>query len=159
MRLTTLALAMLAMLSAGTLFAQKSKAPKPEKPEKAIKAVINRFFEGMEKGDTALLKSTCTEAPLLQTYGADKSGSLKVRTQDFREFVAFIGKPTQNKYDERIEFGHIEVEQSLASVWTPYTFYLNDKISHCGTNSFQLVNTADGWKIQYIIDTRRKDCQ
>jgi hypothetical protein len=37
-----------------------------------------------------------------------------------------------------------------------YTFYLNGDESHTGTNSFQLVRTSEGWKIQYIIDTRRK---
>ena len=159
MRHTVLALTLFFALPVGTLFAQKTKADKPEKAERAIKAVINRFFEGMEKGDTTLLKSTCTDAPILQTYMADKAGNFKMHTEDFREFVTFLGTPTQNKYQERIEFGHIEAEQSLASVWTPYKFYLNGKISHCGTNSFQLVKTADGWKIQYIIDTRRKDCK
>jgi Putative lumazine-binding len=147
------------LLPLNTLLAQKSKAEKPEKAERAIKAVINRFFEGMEKGDTALLKSTCTAGMILQSYKADKLGTLEVQTTDFREFVNFLGTPTKNKYEERIEFGHIEVEQSLASVWTPYKFYVNGKISHCGTNSFQLVKTAEGWKIQYIIDTRRKDCK
>lgn len=159
MRHAAITLLLLALFPASVLFAQKSKVEKPEKAERAIKSVINRFFEGLEKGDTVLLKSTCTEAPLLQTYMADKSGNLKMYTEDFREFVTFIGTPTQNKYQERIEFGHIEAEQSLASVWAPYKFYLNGKISHCGTNSFQLVKTADGWKIQYIIDTRRKDCR
>ena len=159
MRFATLALLSLFLLPLNTLSAQKSKTEKPEKAERAIKTVINRFFEGMEKGDTVLLKSTCTNAMILQSYMADKSGELKVHTDDFQEFVTFLGTPTKNKYEERIEFGHIEVEQSLASVWTPYKFYLNGKISHCGTNSFQLVKTAEGWKIQYIIDTRRKDCK
>ncbi len=159
MRYLATSLLLLALLPTSTLSAQKSKAEKPEKAERAIKTVINRFFEGMEKGDTALLKSTCTKTMILQSYMADKSGELKVHTDDFQEFVAFLGTPTKNKYEERIEFGHIEAEQSLASVWTPYKFYLNGKISHCGTNSFQLVKTADGWKIQYIIDTRRKDCK
>lgn len=127
-----------------------------QKQDKAIKAVINRFFEGMTNGDTILLKSTCTEAPLLQTYMADREGNMRVITEDFQEFVRLIGKPREDRYLEKINFKGIHVEQSLASVWTPYKFYLNGKLRHCGTNSFQLVKTGDGWKIQYIIDTRRK---
>jgi hypothetical protein len=130
-----------------------------QKEEKAVKSVINKFFEGMEKGDTALLKSTCTANPVFQTYMSDKEGNLRVVNQDFADFIAFIGTPTDNKYDERIKFKELMVEQSLASVWTPYQFYLNGKFSHCGTNSFQLVKTKEGWKIQYIIDTRRKKCE
>ncbi len=134
-------------------------AQKEEKSEKAIKAVINQFFEGLEKGDTALLKSTCTSQPILQTYMADRDGKWQVFTEDFNEFVTFVGTPTKDKYKEQIEFDAVLSEASLASVWTPYRFYLNGKISHCGTNSFQLVKMEEGWKIQYILDTRRKACK
>lgn len=134
-------------------------AQKEEKSEKAIKAVIQQFFEGLEKGDTTLLKSTCTSQPVFQTYMADRDGKWQVFTEDFNEFVAFVGTPTKDKYREQIEFDAIMSEQALASVWTPYKFYFNGKISHCGTNSFQLVKMDDGWKIQYILDTRRKGCK
>ncbi len=133
--------------------AQKAK---PENQDKAIKAVINRFFEGMEKGDTALLKSSCTPTMVLQTYMADKEGKFQVYTQEYADFVAMVSTPSTDQYDERIKFEAIHAEKSLASVWTPYSFYINGKRSHCGTNSFQLVKTTEGWKIQYIIDTRRK---
>ncbi|MBL7826152.1 MAG: hypothetical protein JNJ57_05935 [Saprospiraceae bacterium] len=127
-----------------------------QQDERAVKAVINRFFEGLEKGDTSLLKSTCTDNPVLQTYMADKSGALVIMTEDYTDLLNFVGTPKKDSYDERIKFKAVLVEKSLASVWTPYVFYLNGKISHCGTNSFQLVKTSQGWKIQYIIDTRRK---
>lgn len=141
----------LALMAPLVAIAQNNK-----KSEKAIKAVINQFFEGMAKGDTVLLKSACTASPILQTYMAEKEGNMKIFTEDFQELVSFIGAPTTNKYLEKIDFEEIMVEQSLASVWTPYKFYLNGKFSHSGTNSFQLVKTDAGWKIQYIIDTRRK---
>ncbi len=127
--------------------------------QKAIKAVINRFFEGLETGDTTLLKSTCTDKPLLQSYVQGRDGKWKVVTEEFSSFVRIIGTPHKDKYHEAIKFKGLHVEPALASVWTPYTFYLNDKVSHCGTNSFQLVKTDAGWKIQYIIDTRKKDCK
>lgn len=131
-----------------------------QKPGKDIKAVINRFFEGLAKGDTVLLKSACTDSMLLQTVRTGPDGRVRVETEDFQDFVRFVGAPRTDTYLEKIKFGAIHVEKTLASVWTPYVFYLNGKIRHCGTNSFQLVNTETGWKIQYIIDTRRKDgCQ
>ena len=123
------------------LSAQKQK---PENPEKAIKATINRFFEGMEKGDTALLKSTCTTTMVLQTYMADKEGKMQVYTEEFEDFLTMVSSPGSDQYDERIKFEAIHAEKSLASAWTPYSFYINGKRSHCGTNSFQLVKSADG---------------
>jgi hypothetical protein len=126
--------------------------------KKAIKSVINQFFVGLSSGDTSLIKSTCTENPLFQTYMKDKSGKLQVTSLEFSKFIQMIGTPTKNKYLEAIKFKAISFEEELATAWTPYTFYVNNKVSHCGTNSFQLVKTTEGWKIQYILDTRRKKC-
>jgi hypothetical protein len=134
-------------------FAQKQK---PEDPEKAIKTTINRFFEGLEKGDTAVLKSACTPNMILQTYMADKDGKMQLYTEAFAEFLNLVVAPSPDQYDERIKFEAIHAEKSLANAWIPYSFYINGKRSHCGTNSFQLIKTSEGWKIQYIIDTRRK---
>ncbi|HNA01067.1 MAG TPA: hypothetical protein PLN49_09415, partial [Ferruginibacter sp.] len=58
--------------------------------------------------------------------------------------------------DERITFDVVRVDGALAIAWTPYKFYFNGKFSHCGVNSFQLVRFNGEWKIQYLIDTRRK---
>jgi len=44
----------------------------------------------------------------------------------------------------------------LATAFTPYQFYYNGKQNHCGANAFTLVRIDGAWKIQSIIDTRRK---
>jgi len=145
---------LLALIAFGTqLQAQKQKQ---DDQEKAIKTVVNRFFEGMKKGDTTLLKSACTSTLVLQTYMADKAGAMQVYTEDFADFLNMVATPGLDQYDERIKFEGIHFEPSLAIVWAPYSFYINGKRSHCGTNSFQLIKTSEGWKIQYILDTRRK---
>ncbi|WP_238584548.1 hypothetical protein [Chryseobacterium sp. Leaf180] len=63
----------------------------------------------------------------------------------------------KGKIDEQIEFSSIQIDGDLASVFTPYQFYYEGKLAHCGANSFQLVRKNGIWKIQYLIDTRRKD--
>lgn len=150
---TFLALSLFLLAFSTQAFAQKNK---PENPDKDIKSTIKRFFDGMEKGDTALLKSACMPAMILQTYMADKEGVMQLYTEDFGEFVTMIGAPHTDHYEERIRFEAIHSEKSLAIAWTPYSFFINGKRSHCGTDSFQLVKTNEGWKIQYILDTRRK---
>jgi len=65
--------------------------------------------------------------------------------------------PQKAALDERIRFDMIKIDGALASVWTPYSFYYNNKLSHCGVNVLLLILTNSGWKIQYVIDTRRKD--
>jgi hypothetical protein len=45
---------------------------------------------------------------------------------------------------------------TLPAFGRPYQFYIGDKFSHCGVNSFQLVKLQGQWKIQYLIDTQEK---
>jgi hypothetical protein len=127
----------------------------------SVVAVINSFFEGMRKADTMQLKMALSERVDFRTIIPDAKGNAsKVMEEKVEEFVSSIPKYPIGSLDERIEFETIKIDQQLALVWTPYQFYFNKKFSHCGVNCFQLVRFSTGWKIQSIIDTRRKsNCQ
>ncbi|WP_316830589.1 nuclear transport factor 2 family protein [Pedobacter aquatilis] len=142
----------LALLCA--LFGQKVMAQNPE--ENAVKQTVNNLFAGMKNGDSTLAASAFATNSILQTI-VSKDGKNAVRTESVADFIKFIGTPHPQKYDERIVFTKILIDGPLASVWTDYKFYIDEKFSHCGVNSFQLVKGDKGWKIVYIIDTRRKD--
>ncbi|MBO9673609.1 MAG: nuclear transport factor 2 family protein [Sphingobacteriaceae bacterium] len=124
--------------------------------ENAIKKTITNLFTGMKDGDSTLVHSAFADGAILQTI-VNKEGKVSVRNESVNNFIKFIGTPHQDKYDERIVFNKILIDGPLASVWTDYKFYLGDKFSHCGVNSFQLVKGDKGWQIVYIIDTRRKE--
>ncbi|HEY8397280.1 MAG TPA: nuclear transport factor 2 family protein [Flavihumibacter sp.] len=124
--------------------------------EDAIKATINQLFSGMHKSDTNLLSGAFTQTALLQTI-VSKNGQVEVRVDPVSGFIRSIGSAKAGSLDERIEFGSILIDGPMAMVWTPYKFYVEDRFSHCGVNCFQLVKLAEGWKIQSVIDTRRKD--
>jgi len=124
--------------------------------ESAIKKTINNLFTGMKTGDCTLTRTAFAPAAIMQTI-VNKEGKVSVRTESVDNFIKFIGTPHQEKYDEQIVFTKILIDGPLASVWTDYKFYLGEKFSHCGVNSFQLVKGDKGWQIVYIIDTRRKE--
>lgn len=125
--------------------------------ENEIKKVIDQLFTGMRSSDTALLADAFAPEAILQTIIQKKDGSTVVRTDEVSGFISSIGKPHKEIYDERISYGNIEIDANLAAVWTPYQFFVGTTFSHCGVNSFQLVKLDGKWKIQYLIDTRRKD--
>jgi hypothetical protein len=134
------------------LFAQQTEAD-------AIKQTINTLFNAMRKGDSTLLRSAFSKGMILQSISNDKDGKAILSTENVNDFIKAIGTPHAAVYDERIVYDAIKIDGSLASVWTPYKFYLGDQFSHCGVDVFQLMKTADGWKVIYIVDTRRKgDC-
>lgn len=126
-------------------------------PEDSVKAVINKMFTAMKKADGVMLKSAFSDSIVFQSIGRNKEGITIVKNESPSGFIDQIGKATPGSFDERITFETIKVDGPLASAWTPYQFYFNNQFSHCGVNSFQLVRFNGEWKIQYIIDTRRKD--
>lgn len=131
---------------------------KAQTSEDSVKATINRLFEGMKNADTIQLKSAFTDDPILQTVATNKKKQVYIKNDKFKDFVKFIGDQKVGEADEQGQFEAIRIDGPLATVWAPYQFYYKGKFHHCGVNSFQLVRLDNSWKIQYLIDTRRKNC-
>ena len=140
-------------------FINSSIAVNAQSTRDSVIASVNNLFETMKKADTVLLKNFFSPNAVLQTIKDDK-GVVKVIDEKVNEFIEFVGKETVGSADEQIVVETVKIDGPLALVWAPYKFYYKGKFSHCGVNSFQLVRLNTGWKIQYIIDTRRKaGCQ
>lgn len=131
-----------ALLLGSYCFGQNQEIEKP----------VRNLFTAMKNADAELLKSVFSETAVLQTLTKDG-----VKNEDINNFIASVSKMQKNDLDERITIEAIHTDGNLASVFTPYSFYFKGKFSHCGANSFQLVKKNGEWKIQYLIDTRRKD--
>ncbi|MBI5858861.1 MAG: nuclear transport factor 2 family protein [Sphingobacteriales bacterium] len=129
---------------------------KAQTAEDSVKAVINKMFTGMKNADVDLLKSSFADSMILQTIARDKEGKVFVRNETAAGFIDFISKEIPGNADEQIIFDVVKVDGPLAIAWTPYNFYYKGQFSHCGVNSFQLVRFNGQWKIQYIIDTRKR---
>ena len=124
--------------------------------EAEIKQVINILFEGMRNADSAAVAGVFSSDCTMQTIATDKAGKALVKTEQVSRFVSSIAKQKPGVIDEQIVFETIKIDGPLAIVWTPYRFIYNGNFSHSGVNMFCLVNLDGQWKIQYLIDTRRK---
>lgn len=142
-------LTLLTILFAINSFAQNDEA--------TIQQTINKLFDGMRQSDTAMIRSAFASQAILQTVVKNREGQVSVRSESLDLFIASISKPHNEVYDERIEFDLIKIDADLAIAWTPYKFYVGNTFSHCGVDSYQLVKINGKWKIQYLIDTRRKE--
>jgi hypothetical protein len=126
----------------------------------SVKTAVNNLFTAMKQADSVALMQCFAPGAVLQTVAKDKQGVVSVRTEAISKFASSIGQLPKEAADERITFDVVKVDGDLAIAWTPYNFYFQQQLLHCGVNSFQLVRLPEGWKIQYIIDTRRKNgCQ
>lgn len=122
-----------------------------------VQKTIESFFEGFHQKDTIKLKSVCSDKIILQSISESKTKGNKLSDESAKEFYKSIATiPSNLKFNEKILSYNIQIDGSMAHVWAPYEFYLNDKLSHCGVNTFTLFKEKDSWKIIYLIDTRRK---
>jgi hypothetical protein len=124
--------------------------------EDSVKATINQLFYAMKTSNATLLKDCFADSAILQTIVKSKEGKIVAKTDEVNAFVQQIATLTANAADEQIVFETIKIDGLLATAWTPYNFYYNGTFSHCGVNHFVLLKENNVWKIQYLIDTRRR---
>jgi len=143
----------LILLTATILISTITKA---QSAEDSVKAVVNQLFAAMKGANAAMLKETFADSAVLQTIRRKQDGTFFVQDEKVSDFVEQIGKAKKDSLDERITFETVKIDGPLAIAWTPYKFYYAGNFSHCGVNSFQLVRINGRWKIQFLIDTRRR---
>lgn len=133
------------------LFAQNTE-------EANVKKSIEQLFTGMANKDAVAIKAIMHPAARLNTASFDKQGKPLLAEETIANFIKQISEiPAGVKIEERVLSYEIRVDGNLATAWTPYQFYINEKFSHGGVDAFQLFKDETGaWKITQITDTRRK---
>lgn len=122
-----------------------------------VQKSIEIFFEGFHQKDTVKIQSVCSSKIILQSISESSSKGNKLSDESAKEFYKSIASiPVSMKFQEKILSYNVQVDGTMAHVWAPYEFYLNDKLSHSGVNTFTLFKENNIWKIIYLIDTRRK---
>ncbi len=131
-----------------------------DKDDSTPEETVEKFFAAFHAQDTVKLKNFAVEGTKLQSVSKDEEGNTKLSTDDYSNFLKSIASiPAEVSFKEKIHEYRVEENGLLATVTTPYSFYYNGNLSHCGVNSFQLVKFKDDWKIVYLIDTRIKECE
>jgi len=116
---------------------------------------INNLFDAMRMHDGDKLLAQFTKRATLTR--ATKKNAVKI--SDINKFANSITKSTKH-LDEKLFNITIKQSGNLASVWAPFAFYVEGKLSHCGVNSFQLIQQNGYWKIHSLIDNvYQGDCK
>ncbi|KQC28920.1 nuclear transport factor 2 family protein [Flagellimonas eckloniae] len=140
------------------VFNVNAQGPNPPEEDKlAVKQVIVDFFDGFHKQDSIAMSSLVTDNVVLQTTARNKKGETLFKTEKFEKLITSITSiPDSIAFEEKLTSWSIQVDRTMANAWVGYEFWINEKFSHCGINSFQLINFDGEWKIIYLIDTRGK---
>ena len=127
--------------------------------EKVVKTLIVQLFDGMQKHDSTMIRACFHPSARMQSVGIEpKTGIVGLMTEaSIDNFVKTVGSMPMNvKIEERVLSYEIRIDAQMATAWTPYELYVNEKRQHCGVDAFQFYKTDKGWKILSIVDTRRK---
>lgn len=125
--------------------------------EKEIMAVVQSVFDGMATNNGEMVKAAFTEDAILSTVAYDEEGKAFKREGSLKKFVEAVSAEKAQPFNEPIWNERFEIHGALASLWVDYAFYLGNTFHHCGVDAFHLMLTDEGWKIFYLIDTRRTD--
>lgn len=122
-----------------------------------VKQTILSFFDSFHKGDTVSLKNTIGETMVLHTVIQNEEGETIIKQISKEKlFDAIVSKPSGQKWNEQLLSFTINADAKIATAWTPYEFYINETLIHCGVNVFQLYKDGSQWRIIAIADTRQR---
>ena len=115
--------------------------------ERAVIAAAQAVFDAMAALDAEAFRNAVVPDGFLLSVGP---GTTRRTTRD--DFAANIARQTRPMV-ERMWDPEVRIDGPVATVWAPYDFYSAAEFSHCGTDAFQLVKTAEGWKVVVITYT------
>ena len=108
---------------------------------------VQALFDGMREHNSEKILAQFTDNATLKRVKPDG----QIQQTDIGKFATSIAN--HPKYlDEQLLSVNIAVEGNLASVWTPFAFYIDGTLSHCGSNHFTVVKVQESWKLLDVID-------
>ena len=128
--------------------------------ERDAGAVPDALFAAMRAKSFADIKAQFTNDGQLVAIDKprDGKGISKTRVFTAESFAKAISEAKAAEYIEKMPNKDIRISGDLSIVSGRYTFFVGDKFSHCGTNTFNLVRTEAGWKIANAASTLEFQC-
>lgn len=149
--------AFIILIFISNVFAQNAK----NADIKNASEIPDRLFAAMKAKSFEDIKNTFT--PEGQLVAVDKprdgKGISKTRIFTADAFAKMISDSKGGEFIEKMPDKDIKIDGDLAIVSGRYTFYVGDKFSHCGLNTFNLVRTETGWKIANAASTLEFQCE
>ena len=135
------------------LFAVEAQAGNSSE-ERAVLETVQRFFDAMTNRDAeAALEVMIPEGRFFSLR--EENGETAVAHLHQSGVRAGSGDPGAGS--PRAFLGaRGSAPGGIATVWTPYDFFLDGEFHHCGIDAFDLLNDGTGWKITggvYTVET------
>lgn len=153
----TILLTIIFSIFVSTAFAQNSKT----EDIKAASDIPDKLFAAMREKNFEAIRSVFTAEGQLVAVDKPRTGEGISKTRVFTAdaFAKMISESKAGEFVEKMPDKDIKITGDLATVSGRYTFYVGDKFSHCGTNTFNLVRTETGWRVANAASTLEFQCE
>jgi hypothetical protein len=116
---------------------------------------VQRFFDALGKQDKAGLLAVVAPTIEITSMHANELHRLSIE-----KLADAIAAHKGSHIAEHIHVPRVLIDRNLAVVWAPYTFTVDGRADHCGTDVITLGKVQDRWIIIGLSDNERKDgCQ
>lgn len=116
--------------------------------EKDVLATVQKTFDGMAANDAVKILATMTADARL--YGVRNGAPYAMPAEQWANRIASIKSQLIERFTKAPT---VSIHGEIANVWGEYEFLRDGKFGHCGVDSFNLLKTAEGWKVATILDT------
>lgn len=139
-------------LACGSVIAQNDK--------QEVIDVVDQLFAGMKAKNAEQIKSVFSAEGQLVAIDKPRDGKGISKTRIFtgEAFAKMISEAKGPDFIESMPSPEARIAGDMAIVTGRYTFFVGDKFSHCGTNTFNLVRSETGWKIANGASTLEFQC-
>lgn len=128
---------------------------------KAAAQVADRLFAAMKARDADAIRALFLKDGQLVAIDRPRTGEGPSTTRVFTgdAFAKLISESkAPGDLIEEMKNPEVKIFGDMALVFGRYTFHVGTNLSHCGTNSFQLARTPEGWKIANAASTLEFKC-
>lgn len=117
--------------------------------EKDVLAAVQKTFDGMASNDAGKILASMTADARL--YGVRANGAAYAMPAE--QWAARLASLKSAFVERFTKVPVVSIHGTIANVWGEYEFLRDGKFGHCGVDSFNLLKTAEGWKVATILDT------
>ena len=119
----------------------------------AILATVQLLFDALGERDTELLTAVLHPDILMHSVERSAAGERSASTSTLEGMVARL-EADGPRMTERMWDPEVRISGDLATVWTPYDFYVGEDLSHCGADAFILMREGGDWQVTSLSWTR-----
>lgn len=118
-----------------------------------ILGVIDSFFEAVTLNDSRKINQlTSSDAVQISIFPENSGRPAEIKR--LRDIADDMRDPKAPTIEEPYWDPIVLQRKTFAIVWTPYEFWINNRLSHCGINVFTLTFQKTEWRISGIQGTQ-----